>query len=141
VQNGQRGVEVVVCYKVRRVSPSEAHVHSTTLSRVFLSRLLDTSQQCHHRPLAEMYVVRVAVVYSLLIVQPGLKEENSSPTRNAYKVRSFQNAIATIYEHEKPIRSGKEASKVRLCVVSSPRRLWSHHPCSYEVLALALPIE
>lgn len=47
------------------------------------------------------------------LLQKCLKEENSSPTRNAYKVRSFQNAIATIYEHEKPIRSGKEASKLR----------------------------
>ena len=50
---------------------------------------------------------------------PGLKEEDSSPTRNAYKVRSFQVAMAAIYEHDKPIRSGQEANKVCLRVASS----------------------
>ncbi|KAF8491177.1 hypothetical protein F5888DRAFT_1737354 [Russula emetica] len=42
-----------------------------------------------------------------------LKEEDSSPSRNGYKIRSFQTAIATIYEHKKPIRSGQEAIKLR----------------------------
>ncbi|KAI0249051.1 hypothetical protein BJV78DRAFT_1378383 [Lactifluus subvellereus] len=42
-----------------------------------------------------------------------LKEEDSSPTRNAYKIRSFQVAIAAVHEHDKPIRSGKEAIKLR----------------------------
>jgi hypothetical protein len=44
---------------------------------------------------------------------PGLKEEDSSPSRNAYKIRSFQSAIAVIDEHKEPILSGKEAIKVR----------------------------
>lgn len=44
---------------------------------------------------------------------PGLKEEDSSPSRNAYKIRSFQTAIAAIYEHKERIRSGQEAIKVR----------------------------
>ncbi|KAH8984406.1 hypothetical protein EDB92DRAFT_2000020 [Lactarius akahatsu] len=47
------------------------------------------------------------------LLQRCLKEENSSPTRNAYKVRSFQVALAAIYEHNKPIRSGQEAIKLR----------------------------
>ena len=76
---------------------------------------------------------------SLLIVNQGLKEENSSPTRNQYKVRSFQNAIASIYEHNKPISSGKEASKVLPRVVSSSDLLYC--PRSYGVLALVLPTE
>jgi DNA polymerase beta len=42
-----------------------------------------------------------------------LKEEDSSPSRNAYKIRSFQTAIAAIYEHKERIRSGQEAIKVR----------------------------
>lgn len=45
--------------------------------------------------------------------RPGLKEEDSSPSRNGYKTRSFRSAIAAIYEHKEPIRSGKEAIKVR----------------------------
>ncbi|KAI9452760.1 hypothetical protein BJY52DRAFT_1214436 [Lactarius psammicola] len=73
---------------------------STLLSRVFFESLFDTSQSSHYRPLAEMCVVR-------------LKEEDTSPTRNAYKIRSFQVAIAAIYEHNKPIRSGYEAIKLR----------------------------
>lgn len=42
-----------------------------------------------------------------------LKEEDSSPSRNGYKIRSFQSAIAAVYEHKKPIRSGQEAIKLR----------------------------
>lgn len=42
----------------------------------------------------------------------GLKEEDSSLTRNAYKVRSYQVALAAIHQHDKPIRSGQEAIKV-----------------------------
>ena len=49
----------------------------------------------------------------LILVSLGLKEEDSSPTRNAYKVRSYQVAIAAIHQHDKPIRSGKEATEVR----------------------------
>ncbi|KAI9507621.1 hypothetical protein F5148DRAFT_1203438 [Russula earlei] len=43
----------------------------------------------------------------------GLKEEDSSPSRNAYKIRSYQVAIAAIHQHNKPISSGKEATKIR----------------------------
>ena len=43
----------------------------------------------------------------------GLREEDSSPSRNAYKMRSYQVAIAAIHGHERPIRSGQEAIKVR----------------------------
>ena len=42
----------------------------------------------------------------------GMKEEDSSPTRNAYKVRSYQLAIAAIHQHGKSIHSGQEAIKV-----------------------------
>ncbi|KAH9983020.1 hypothetical protein BJV74DRAFT_55786 [Russula compacta] len=42
-----------------------------------------------------------------------LKEEHSSPTRNSYKIRSFQLAIAAIHGHNSPIRSGKEAITLR----------------------------
>jgi hypothetical protein len=42
----------------------------------------------------------------------GLKEEDVSPTRNAYKIRSFEIAIAAIRGHDKPIHSGQEAIKV-----------------------------
>ncbi|KAI0286395.1 hypothetical protein BC826DRAFT_90814 [Russula brevipes] len=42
-----------------------------------------------------------------------LGEEDSSPKRNAYKVRSYQVAIAAINGHDKPIRSGQEAIKLR----------------------------
>jgi DNA polymerase beta len=42
-----------------------------------------------------------------------MKEEDASPSRNGYKVRSFQVAIAAINDHKKPIRSGQEAIKVR----------------------------
>jgi hypothetical protein len=66
---------------------------------------------------------------SLLNILSGLKEEDSSPTRNKYKVRTFQNAIATIHEHDKPIRSGEEASKVRFRVVSSPDAVVLTLPC------------
>lgn len=45
--------------------------------------------------------------------RPGLQEEDSSPSRNAYKIRSFQSAIAAIHEHKKPICSGEDAIKVR----------------------------
>ncbi|KAH9057523.1 hypothetical protein EDB87DRAFT_1686253 [Lactarius vividus] len=47
------------------------------------------------------------------LLQRCLKEEDSSPTRNAYKVRSFQVALAAIHEHNKPICSGQEAIKLR----------------------------
>lgn len=47
------------------------------------------------------------------LLQKCLKEEDSSPTRNAYKVRSFQVAIAAIHKHDKPIRSGQEAIELR----------------------------
>ena len=62
-----------------------------------------------------MCVVRGSASRPCLLAHrsPGLKEEDSSPTRNGYKVRSFQAAIAAIHEHDKPIRSGKEAIKVR----------------------------
>jgi DNA polymerase beta len=42
-----------------------------------------------------------------------MKEEDASPSRNGYKVRSFQVAIAAINDHKKPIRSGQEAIKLR----------------------------
>ncbi|KAI0000285.1 hypothetical protein BJV77DRAFT_973130 [Russula vinacea] len=42
-----------------------------------------------------------------------LKEEDSSPSRNGYKVRSYQVAIAAINDHKKPILSGQEAIKLR----------------------------
>lgn len=49
-----------------------------------------------------------------ILVCLGLNEEDSSPTRNAYKIRSYQVALAAIHQHDKPIHSGKEATKVRL---------------------------
>ncbi|KAI9443613.1 hypothetical protein H4582DRAFT_1209230 [Lactarius indigo] len=47
------------------------------------------------------------------LLQRCLKEEVSSPTRNAYKIRSFRVALVAICEHDKPIRSGKGAIKLR----------------------------
>jgi hypothetical protein len=86
---------------------------STLLSHFSIESLFDDSQPSHYRRLAEMYVVRGSASCLLAHRSPGLKEEDSSPTRNAYKVRSFQVAIAAIHEHDKPIRSGQEAIEVR----------------------------
>src|SRR6266702_2111247 len=116
---------------------------SALLSRVRFESIFDTSQPSHYRPLAEMCVVRGSASWSCLLAHrpPGLKEEDSSPTRNAYKVRSFQVAIAAIHGHDKPIRSGQEAIKVRPCIVPSLDPSGHTTPFSYAVSASALPTE
>lgn len=62
-----------------------------------------------------MYLVFLERVLRTILILAclGLKEEDSSPKRNAYKVRSYQVALAAIHQHDKPIRSGQEATKVR----------------------------
>jgi hypothetical protein len=75
---------------------------------------------------------------SLKPVSLGLKEEDTSPTRNAYKVRSYQVALAAIYQHDKPIRSGQEA--IEVCPqYLSPSQLFHSAP-SYVVSDMASQI-
>ena len=81
--------------------------------RVSLSRVYSTAPNQPIIDVLQRCASRLGWRYLLAHRSPGLKEEDSSPTRNAYKVRSFQVAIAAIHKHDKPIRSGKEALKVR----------------------------
>ena len=60
-----------------------------------------------------LFFLNIIPKISFILVCLGLNEEDASPTRNAYKIRSYQAALAAIYQHDKPIRSGKEATKVR----------------------------
>ena len=81
------------------------------------------------------------IVLWLISSLSGLKEEDSSPTRNKYKVRSFQVALAAIYEHDKPIRSGKEAIEVHIRVVSPTPPVVDHNTTSCAVSASVSPTE
>ncbi|KAI0064124.1 Nucleotidyltransferase [Artomyces pyxidatus] len=42
-----------------------------------------------------------------------IQEEEASPTRNGYKIRSFLSAITAIRSYPRPIRSGQEAMKLK----------------------------
>lgn len=76
---------------------------------------LNRPQQGDHRSSDAMYLFFFESTRRtiFILVCLGLNEEDSSPTRNAYKIRSYQVALAAVYQHDKPIRSGKEATKVR----------------------------
>jgi len=86
----------------RLASLSQSRSYSTGPNKA----IIDLLKQCRRAPYRSHHDTHLGHC-------PGLKEEDSSPSRNAYKIRSFQSAIATIHEHKKHIRSGKEAIKVR----------------------------
>jgi hypothetical protein len=105
--------------KVKKRKTRLGHVHPShslfiTLSFKILFNL-NRSKQGDHRSPHTMYLFFLERVLgtTLILLSLGLNTENSSPTRNGYKVRSYQVALAAIHQHDEPIRSGKDAIKVR----------------------------
>jgi hypothetical protein len=51
------------------------------------------------------------------------EQEDTSPTRNAFKVRAFQSAIKVINQLDHPLRSVEEAKSVR--IPSEPQHIFA----------------